>query len=265
MGSDHCPCVATLQKSSFETTKLTHTLPLNSRLLPEFRRQKTLRDFVSKSPRVPLPEKKNEIMTETDTHSAQKSVVITLGGNKPASKKRRIDHFSKQANLTQFFNMTKITDSRKEVFDLTREGVVEDESNTKSNTTCANSGECADATSQAQDLAYSNVDSPKKTNRAFKKLFGANKNESLPKEMRDLAIKTASYLSRKEQEMYHDTFATAPLCPGHGLPAVLRKVKKEGTNKGRPFWSCICPTGGSEDVNARCNFFVWADRSKKAP
>lgn len=49
----------------------------------------------------------------------------------------------------------------------------------------------------------------------------------------------------------------APLCSGHGEPAVLRTVKKSGPNKDRKFYVCCRPDGAKTDPNARCNFFKW--------
>ena len=49
-----------------------------------------------------------------------------------------------------------------------------------------------------------------------------------------------------------------PLCTGHGLPCVRRKVRKSGTNFGREFYQCpkpsLKPDGHPE---TRCNFFRW--------
>ena len=50
----------------------------------------------------------------------------------------------------------------------------------------------------------------------------------------------------------------APLCSGHGEPAVLRTVKKSGPNKDRKFYVCCRPDGAKTDPNSRCNFFKWA-------
>lgn len=51
----------------------------------------------------------------------------------------------------------------------------------------------------------------------------------------------------------------------HSEPAVVREVKKEGKNKGRPFFACSRPPGHPRDPEARCNFFKWADDYKTAP
>ena len=44
------------------------------------------------------------------------------------------------------------------------------------------------------------------------------------------------YLSQKEQRAFLATAGEAPLCPGHGEPAIQRLVQKEGPNRGRRFW-----------------------------
>ena len=44
------------------------------------------------------------------------------------------------------------------------------------------------------------------------------------------------YLSEKEQKAFLATAAEAPLCPGHGEPAIQRIVQKPGSNQGRRFW-----------------------------
>ena len=49
-----------------------------------------------------------------------------------------------------------------------------------------------------------------------------------------------------------------PLCPGHGEPAVLRRVKKVGPNRHRQFWVCGRPGGRKGDPKTRCDFFQWA-------
>ena len=50
---------------------------------------------------------------------------------------------------------------------------------------------------------------------------------------------------------------TAPLCPGHNEPAVLRTVKKNGPNKNRKFYVCSKPDGSKHDPGSRCDFFQW--------
>lgn len=47
----------------------------------------------------------------------------------------------------------------------------------------------------------------------------------------------------------------APLCK-HGLPCVIKTVRKSGENKGRTFFSCAYPAGIGKTAN--CNFFQWA-------
>lgn len=49
-----------------------------------------------------------------------------------------------------------------------------------------------------------------------------------------------------------------PTCPACGAPMVLRKVKKEGPNKGREFYSCAAWK------TTQCNGFQWADEAKSA-
>ncbi|OTF77010.1 hypothetical protein BLA29_009688 [Euroglyphus maynei] len=49
-----------------------------------------------------------------------------------------------------------------------------------------------------------------------------------------------------------------PLCTGHGLPCVRRKVRKSGTNHGREFYQCSKPSLKPEGhPETRCNFFQW--------
>lgn len=45
---------------------------------------------------------------------------------------------------------------------------------------------------------------------------------------------------------------TAPLC-NHGIPAVLRTVKKAGKNHGREFYCCC------HECSRSCGFFLWKD------
>ena len=49
------------------------------------------------------------------------------------------------------------------------------------------------------------------------------------------------YLSEKEQKAFLATAAEAPLCPGHGEPAIQRIVQKPGNNQGRRFWVSNLP------------------------
>ncbi|XP_065667166.1 DNA-(apurinic or apyrimidinic site) endonuclease 2 [Hydra vulgaris] len=50
---------------------------------------------------------------------------------------------------------------------------------------------------------------------------------------------------------------STPLCHGHKEKAVLRTVKKQGSNFGRQFYACSKPVGSSSNKNADCGFFVW--------
>lgn len=54
-----------------------------------------------------------------------------------------------------------------------------------------------------------------------------------------------------------------PNCPVHGVPSVLRTVLKTGKNWGKKFYVCSLPEGKPDDINARCNFFAWANNNKK--
>ena len=49
------------------------------------------------------------------------------------------------------------------------------------------------------------------------------------------------YLSEKEQKAFLATAAEAPLCPGHGEPAIQRIVQKPGSNQGKRFWVSAQP------------------------
>lgn len=57
--------------------------------------------------------------------------------------------------------------------------------------------------------------------------------------------------------------AKPPLCSGHGEACVLKRVKKQGPNKDRQFWSCPCPGGAKDDPKASCNYFQWAKEKRK--
>lgn len=58
--------------------------------------------------------------------------------------------------------------------------------------------------------------------------------------------------------------AEGPLCY-HNEGCVVLEVKKEGRNKGRPFYSCRRPPGNKSDPDSRCGFFMWGDDKTKAP
>ncbi len=55
-----------------------------------------------------------------------------------------------------------------------------------------------------------------------------------------------------------------PRCTGHNEPCVMRKVKKEGTNKDKQFWVCARPGGSKGDPLARCDYFKWHDVKNKS-
>jgi exodeoxyribonuclease III len=55
-----------------------------------------------------------------------------------------------------------------------------------------------------------------------------------------------------------ETVEGAVVC-NHKEPAVVREVKKQGKNNGRPFYTCRRPPGHYKDPEARCDFFKWAD------
>ena len=46
-----------------------------------------------------------------------------------------------------------------------------------------------------------------------------------------------------------------PLC-SHGLPAVLRTVRKAGKNRGRQFFACPL------DMARSCHFFLWKENNR---
>lgn len=60
------------------------------------------------------------------------------------------------------------------------------------------------------------------------------------------------------------TASAPPLCSGHKLPAVKRKVRKAGPRQGHEFYSCpklaAAPKGHPE---TRCDFFRWITPLKK--
>lgn len=53
------------------------------------------------------------------------------------------------------------------------------------------------------------------------------------------SVAPPKYLSQKEQRAFLATASEAPLCPGHGEPAIQRLVQKGGPNRGRRFWVSI--------------------------
>ncbi len=70
------------------------------------------------------------------------------------------------------------------------------------------------------------------------------------------ACTSASKLSVKWKDVFKAP-PTAPLCPGHNEPAILRTVKKIGPNKNRKFYVCSKPDGSKNDPESRCDFFQW--------
>ena len=70
-------------------------------------------------------------------------------------------------------------------------------------------------------------------------------------------VSAPSYLSEKEQKAFLATAANAPLCKGHGEPAIQRVTQKPGPNLGRRFWVCARPNGAAGVAAARCDFFKW--------
>ena len=57
----------------------------------------------------------------------------------------------------------------------------------------------------------------------------------------------------------------APLCKGHKEPCVDRVVKKPGPNQGRKFWCCARGEGKAGDPNARCDYFLWQNKTTVQP
>lgn len=52
-----------------------------------------------------------------------------------------------------------------------------------------------------------------------------------------------------------------PLCTGHNLPCVKRKVRKVGPTQGKEFFACQKSSVGPKDnPDTRCNFFQWANK-----
>jgi AP endonuclease-2 len=89
-----------------------------------------------------------------------------------------------------------------------------------------------------------------------------NRSESLPNPSTALSSEVRDRLHRESQEKWKSIFTDkkpSVKCTGHNDPAVLRTVAKSGKNCGRKFWACDKPAGRSDDPNARCNFFQWAD------
>ena len=59
--------------------------------------------------------------------------------------------------------------------------------------------------------------------------------------------------------MWGDVYPIAKPDCHHGLPCVVRKVKKDGLNKGRLFFCC------ANDEENRCRFFEWAPEEQVGP
>lgn len=58
--------------------------------------------------------------------------------------------------------------------------------------------------------------------------------------------------------------APPPLCAGHNLPCVRRKVRKEGPTQGKEFFACQKSSVGPKDhPDSRCNFFQWVNSASK--
>ena len=54
-----------------------------------------------------------------------------------------------------------------------------------------------------------------------------------------------------------------PLCSGHKLPCIKRKVKKAGPQQGREFYACPkSSVGPSDHPESRCNYFQWVSVMK---
>ena len=66
---------------------------------------------------------------------------------------------------------------------------------------------------------------------------------------------TATTLTDNKGIDSHSLSDIAPLC-NHGIPAVLRTVKKAGKNHGREFYCC------SHEFSRSCGFFLWKDANR---
>ncbi|XP_053993269.1 uncharacterized protein LOC128884166 [Hylaeus volcanicus] len=93
-------------------------------------------------------------------------------------------------------------------------------------------------------------------------------NQSLTKKLSWSACKTTTclvpttemqrkllFLGKKESKKYYEQVKEAPLCKGHGLPCIKRKVKKPGIYQGCEFWCCVLPTSKDKQYKGKCNTF----------
>lgn len=75
------------------------------------------------------------------------------------------------------------------------------------------------------------------------------------------SVPAPAFIKKKKKGFYEENknvFNGVIVC-NHNEPAVVREVKKNGKNSGRPFYSCRRPPGHFKDPFARCQFFKWAD------
>lgn len=86
-----------------------------------------------------------------------------------------------------------------------------------------------------------------------------NGNDS--KDVERFAVKSSSDMNQDASKKWKNLLAArnTPSCAGHNEPCVLRTVRKKGLNQGRKFWACVRGEGQSNDPNASCNHFVWAN------
>lgn len=75
---------------------------------------------------------------------------------------------------------------------------------------------------------------------------------------RDITLRDALLDSRLlTPPLLHLVQQAAPVCPTHGLPTVVRTVRKTGSrHRGRRFFACNYENGSSE---TRCDYFCWIE------
>lgn len=85
----------------------------------------------------------------------------------------------------------------------------------------------------------------------------------VPNSNNRVVSKNRARAEETENEAFSEMNA-GPMCH-HNETCLVLEVKKEGRNKGRPFYSCRRPPGNKSDPDSRCGFFMWADDKSRAP
>lgn len=238
LGSDHCPVVVKFDTTMISFGAIGHIPELATCNWKQFTsRQKSITSFFKPRPsaeKKPLEQEPEKVITPTITTKtpppAEKIVI------KPIEPKKAKTVTPGKTQPLNFFAVYKRTQGASTLVDA------------------------------------SNLIEPIKANDVDPKVlhFSPQQNSSQNQKIQNDAVMNINSTSNSQewQNIFPKTVSPPssgpPLCSGHKLPAVKRKVKKAGPRQGHEFYGCpkiaAAPVGHPE---TRCDFFRWITPLKK--